>query len=113
MCRRTGDQRRRDTAFETLVARIVADYATAHDPDRETAWVAEIDGRRTGCVFCVADDDPAAGRFHPTAYDPLQWYALSMRTRVTVTVDEAAVHAAEAEVAAGRSPSVSAWVPRQ
>ncbi len=33
-----------------------------------------------------------------------------MRTRVTVTVDEAAVHAAEAEVAAGRSPSVSAWV---
>jgi hypothetical protein len=33
-----------------------------------------------------------------------------MRTRVTVTVDEAAVRVAEAAVAAGRAPSVSAWV---
>lgn len=33
-----------------------------------------------------------------------------MRARVTVSVDQAAVHAAEAAVAAGRAPSVSAWV---
>lgn len=33
-----------------------------------------------------------------------------MRTRVTVTVDDAAVQVAEADVAAGRAPSVSAWV---
>ncbi|MDQ3717229.1 MAG: hypothetical protein M3381_14655 [Actinomycetota bacterium] len=33
-----------------------------------------------------------------------------MRMRVTVTVDEAAVRSAEAAVAAGRAPSVSAWV---
>ena len=33
-----------------------------------------------------------------------------MRTRVTVTVDDAAVRAAEAAVAAGRAPSVSSWV---
>jgi len=33
-----------------------------------------------------------------------------MRTRVTVTVDEDAVRAAEVAVAAGRAPSVSAWV---
>jgi hypothetical protein len=33
-----------------------------------------------------------------------------MRTRVTVTVDEEAVQAAEAAVAAGRASSVSAWV---
>jgi len=33
-----------------------------------------------------------------------------MRTRLTVTVDENAVRAAEAAVAAGRAPSVSAWV---
>ncbi len=33
-----------------------------------------------------------------------------MRTRVTVTVDDDAVRAAEAAVAAGRAPSVSAWV---
>lgn len=46
-----------DTSFEALVARIVADYATAHDPDREAAWIAEIDGRRVGCVFCVTAGD--------------------------------------------------------
>ena len=52
-----------DTDFEALVARIVADHASGHDPAREAAWVAEIDGRRVGCVFCVADpDDPAVAR---------------------------------------------------
>jgi GNAT superfamily N-acetyltransferase len=61
-----------DGSFEALVARIVADYAAAPDPARENAWIAEVDGRRAGCVFCVdgkADDtavlrlllvDPAA-----------------------------------------------------
>ena len=33
-----------------------------------------------------------------------------MRTRVTVTVDQDVVAKAEAEVAAGRASSVSAWV---
>ncbi len=48
-----------DTDFEALVARIVADYAANHEPKREAAWIAELDGRRVGCVFCVADrDDP-------------------------------------------------------
>jgi GNAT superfamily N-acetyltransferase len=46
-----------DTGFEALVARIVADYAASHAPDREAAWIAELDGRRAGCVFCVADPD--------------------------------------------------------
>ena len=44
-----------DTTFEALVARIVADWAGGHDPTREAAWIAELDGRRAGCVFCVAD----------------------------------------------------------
>ncbi|HKO29102.1 MAG TPA: GNAT family N-acetyltransferase [Solirubrobacteraceae bacterium] len=44
-----------DQSFEALVARIVADYAAAHDPTREAAWIAELDGRRVGCIFCVAD----------------------------------------------------------
>ena len=52
-----------DTDFEALVARIVADHASGHDPTREAAWVAEIDGQRVGCVFCVADpDDPEVAR---------------------------------------------------
>jgi GNAT superfamily N-acetyltransferase len=42
--------------FEALVARIVADYATDHDPTREAAWIAEVDGERAGCVFCVTGD---------------------------------------------------------
>ncbi len=33
-----------------------------------------------------------------------------MRRRVTVTVDEETVGAAESAVAAGRAPSISAWV---
>jgi GNAT superfamily N-acetyltransferase len=49
-----------DTTFEALVARIVADYAAEHDPEREAAWVAELDGERVGCVFCVAKDDTTA-----------------------------------------------------
>jgi len=44
-----------DATFEALVAQVVADYAGDHDPAREGAWIAEIDGRRVGCVFCVAD----------------------------------------------------------
>jgi GNAT superfamily N-acetyltransferase len=52
-----------DTDFEALVARIVADYAANHDPEREAAWIAELDGRRVGCVFCVADpDDPTTAK---------------------------------------------------
>ena len=46
-----------DSSFEALVADIVARYAANHDPDRETAWIAELAGRRVGCVFCVADPD--------------------------------------------------------
>ncbi len=49
-----------DADFEALVARIVADYAAGRDPAREAAWIAETDGRRAGCVFCVAAEDGAA-----------------------------------------------------
>jgi GNAT superfamily N-acetyltransferase len=61
--------------FEALVARIVADYATDQDPERAAAWIAELGGRRVGCVFLVAKDadtaqlrillvDPAARGHH-------------------------------------------------
>jgi GNAT superfamily N-acetyltransferase len=48
------------TDFEALVARIVAGYAADHDDPREAAWIAEADGRRLGCVFCVGDDATTA-----------------------------------------------------
>jgi GNAT superfamily N-acetyltransferase len=49
-----------DATFEALVARIVAAYAAGHDPVREAAWIAELDGRRVGCVFCVAENETTA-----------------------------------------------------
>ncbi|MEV1328004.1 GNAT family N-acetyltransferase [Micromonospora costi] len=58
-----------DTTFEALVARIVADYAGDHDPSREAAWIAEVDGRRVGCVFCVAAD-PTVAQLRILLVDP-------------------------------------------
>jgi len=49
-----------DTSFEALVARIVADYAAEHDPEREAAWIAEAGAGRVGCVLCVAADATTA-----------------------------------------------------
>ena len=49
-----------DETFEFLVAQIVADYAQTRDPEREAAWIAEVDGEPTGCVFCVRQDDVTA-----------------------------------------------------
>ena len=49
-----------DTSFEELVLRIVADFAGEHDAQREAAWIAEVDGRRAGCVFCVAAGERTA-----------------------------------------------------
>jgi DNA-binding MarR family transcriptional regulator/GNAT superfamily N-acetyltransferase len=46
--------------FEGLVARIVGDFVERHDPAREAAWIAEVDGEPVGCVFCVANDATTA-----------------------------------------------------
>lgn len=49
-----------DESFEALVARIVADFAADHDPARERAWIAAIDGAPAGCVFCVEKEERVA-----------------------------------------------------
>jgi GNAT superfamily N-acetyltransferase len=51
-----------DASYEALVARIVADFASAHDPAREAAWIAEVDGVRAGCIFLVAGDQADVAR---------------------------------------------------
>lgn len=49
-----------DTTFEELVLGIVAEYADKRDPDREAAWIAEVDGRRAGCILCTTADEDTA-----------------------------------------------------
>ena len=44
-------------AYETLIARIVAEFASDHDDAREAAWIAEVDGERAGSIFCVRGPD--------------------------------------------------------
>jgi DNA-binding MarR family transcriptional regulator/ribosomal protein S18 acetylase RimI-like enzyme len=49
-----------DVTFEGLVAEIAGAFARAHDPGCERAWIAELDGRRAGCILCVREDDATA-----------------------------------------------------
>ncbi|MFD0362426.1 GNAT family N-acetyltransferase [Nocardia sp. GCM10030253] len=49
-----------DASYETLVARIVADYLDNHDEQRERAWIAEHDGEPVGCVFCMTENETTA-----------------------------------------------------
>lgn len=42
-----------DRSFEGLVAQIVSDFVRDFDPQREKAWIAEVDGERAGSVFLV------------------------------------------------------------
>lgn len=42
-----------DETFEALVAGIVARFIERLDARRERCWIAERDGERVGCIFCV------------------------------------------------------------
>jgi DNA-binding MarR family transcriptional regulator/N-acetylglutamate synthase-like GNAT family acetyltransferase len=59
-----------DETYEALVAGIVAEFAGEHDPAREAAWIAELDGRRAGCVMCVADGAEDTARLRLLLVDP-------------------------------------------
>jgi GNAT superfamily N-acetyltransferase len=58
-----------DSSFEALVARILADFANAHDRDRAHAWIGEVGGRRAGCVMCCAEDESTA-ELHTLLVEP-------------------------------------------
>jgi DNA-binding MarR family transcriptional regulator/GNAT superfamily N-acetyltransferase len=49
-----------DESFEALTARVIADFAQDHDPEREAAWIAEVAGRPVGSIFCVRIDERTA-----------------------------------------------------
>ena len=46
--------------FIAMIARLIADYLEDPDPDREAAWVAELDGERVGSVYCVHRSEEVA-----------------------------------------------------
>jgi N-acetylglutamate synthase-like GNAT family acetyltransferase len=59
-----------DLSFEALVARIIADFAGLDETERARAWIAEVDGRRAGCVMCCAGDDEATAELHTLLVQP-------------------------------------------
>ncbi len=56
--------------FEALVAAITAEFIRKLDPARERCWIAEIDGRRVGCVFLVAGDAPGTAKLRLLLVEP-------------------------------------------
>lgn len=56
--------------FEALVARIVGEFGSGHDPARERAWIAELDGRPVGSVMCVQDELPDTARLRLLLVEP-------------------------------------------
>jgi GNAT superfamily N-acetyltransferase len=58
-----------DATFEALVARILADYANAVGTGQAQAWVAEVDGRRAGCVMCCPENADTA-ELHTLLVEP-------------------------------------------
>lgn len=49
-----------DATFEAFVMRILAEFIENHDPKTERAFIADVDGKRLGSVFCVMDDATTA-----------------------------------------------------
>lgn len=45
-----------DASFEALVGEVMRSYVAEHDPTCEAGWIAEVDGRRAGSVFCIRQD---------------------------------------------------------
>jgi GNAT superfamily N-acetyltransferase len=59
-----------NTDFEVLVLQIVADFARDASTTTSAAWIAELDGRRVGCIFCVPDAEPAIAKLRILLVDP-------------------------------------------
>ncbi|SON56247.1 putative acetyltransferase [Hartmannibacter diazotrophicus] len=59
-----------DSRFETLVARIIADFAEAFDPACEIALIAEQNGLNAGSVMVVRGDDPGTAKLRLLYVEP-------------------------------------------
>jgi GNAT superfamily N-acetyltransferase len=43
-----------------LVARVIADFLDDRDPERESAWIAELGGERVGSVYLTRESERVA-----------------------------------------------------
>lgn len=59
-----------DATFEAKVARIVADYLSCHEPAREAAWIAELDGERVGSIACARGPDEKTAQLRLLLLEP-------------------------------------------
>lgn len=59
-----------DLRYEALVARIVAEYAEAFDPQWDRTWIAELGGERAGAVMCVRDGRLGVARLRLLLVEP-------------------------------------------
>lgn len=59
-----------DLSFEALVARIIADFASLDATERARTWIAEVGGRRAGCVMCCAGEDDGTAELHTLLVQP-------------------------------------------
>lgn len=59
-----------DVTFELVVAEIVTTVPSVPDPRREAVWIAEVDGRRAGCVMCLRGDDDRTARLRLLLVEP-------------------------------------------
>jgi GNAT superfamily N-acetyltransferase len=49
-----------DESFEALVAQICADFLNNFDPQKERCWIAEMQGKPVGSIFCVKESQDVA-----------------------------------------------------
>jgi GNAT superfamily N-acetyltransferase len=54
------DQEAWGEPFIAMIARLIADYLDGLDPEREAAWIAELDGERVGSVYCTRRSEEVA-----------------------------------------------------
>jgi N-acetylglutamate synthase-like GNAT family acetyltransferase len=59
-----------DDRFEQLVAGIVAEFEKNFDPNCERCWIAELNGKRVGCVFVVKAHEEGIAKLRMLLVEP-------------------------------------------